>query len=240
MLRFAGKSEIGGRELNEDCAKIGCFHEMNCFAVCDGLGGHGSGEVASAMAVERFLHHFGTHPDTGRENIAEAFEIAQAELLETQREVGDASALKTTAALLLTDAEKAVWAHVGDSRVYLFRKNRIVSRTLDHSVTQLRVAGGELRDKDIRTSPDRNRLLRVLGQPWEALKYEIADPVPLADCQAALLCTDGFWEYLEDRDLCTALRKSRSPEEWLERTFDLVRKRAKRDADNRTAIAVLF
>ena len=240
-MDFATISEIGGRSLNEDCAKIGSFPGLSCYAVCDGLGGHGRGEVASAMAVEGIMYYFGLYPKSDAAHLAEAFEQVQAALLAEQAAIGDPDALKTTAAVLLTDDEKAIWAHVGDTRIYLFRRDGSIARTRDHSVPQMLVESGELRERDIRGHRDRNCLLRVMGTEWDEDRYEISAPVPLEECRAFLLCTDGFWEHITEPRMKALLRRSRTADEWLARMFEEVRRHADPDTcDNRTAIAVLL
>ena len=115
------------------------------------------------------------------------------------------NSMKTTAVVLLTDNEKAIWAHIGDSRLYVFRKNKIVLRTLDHSVPQMLVSSGDIKEKEIRNHPDRNRLLRVMGVPWKRQEYEISEIRSLSECQAFLLCSDGFWEYITEKMMCKYL-----------------------------------
>ena len=240
MLRCACRSEIGGRARNEDCAKIGCFHDVNCYVVCDGLGGHRGGAEASQMTADRMLLHFGLHPELTEENLSAAFEEAQAQLLARQEALGDRNMLKTTASVLLVSESEMLWGHVGDTRIYLFRRGRLAGRTLDHSVPQMRVNQGELRESHIRKSPDRNRLLRVLGEPWAEERYEISAVHERREYDAALLCSDGFWEYIREPEMCRLLRRSHGdPEAWLAQMYALIGNRTPKDTDNATAIAVI-
>ena len=147
--------------------------------------------------------------------------------------------LKTTAVALTIYEDKAVWAHVGDSRLYVFNKNKVVKHTLDHSVPQMLVFAGEIKDKHIRNHPDRNRLLKVMGARDTELKYDISEVTDLKDCQAFLLCSDGFWENIIERKMCKFLRKSKSVEQWLQLMVDEVKKNGMGDnMDNNSAIAV--
>ena len=93
------------------------------------------------------------------------------------------------------------WGHVGDSRLYYFKNGRIVKRTLDHSVPQMLVAAGEIDEKEIRHHPDRNRLVRVMGMEWDEPKYQVSEPMPEEPGQAFLLCSDGFWENIEEEQI---------------------------------------
>lgn len=234
-------SEYGSRDVNEDYAAHAQVQGMQCFVLCDGLGGHGKGEVASELVTNALLGYMQEHPQSDRETIAVAFEHAQAKLLELQEEQHLQSSMKTTAVMLLTDREHAVWAHIGDSRLYLFYRSKIVQRTLDHSVPQMLVMMGKIKEKQIRNHPDRNRLLRVMGTPWGARSYEISDKRSLSKCQAFLLCSDGFWENITEKQMCRFLRKSKTADEWLRLMQEEVRKNgADTDMDNNTAIAVIL
>ncbi len=234
-------SEYGSRDVNEDYAAAEAADGLHCFVLCDGLGGHGKGEVASELVTQSILRHFREHPKNDRETIAAAFETAQNELLALQQEQHLQNAMKTTAVLLLTNQEDAVWAHIGDSRLYLFHRNKIVLRTFDHSVPQMLLMMGKIKEKQIRNHPDRNRLLRVMGTPWGAKSYEISEKRSLSKCQAFLLCSDGFWEYITEKQMCKFLRKSKTADEWLRLMQEEVRKNgAEADMDNNTAIAVIL
>ena len=231
----------GNREINEDCAAAAVNGSAACFVLCDGLGGHGRGEVASKTAADRFLAAFAENPSLSAERLSAAFEAAQAELLAKQEELHVLNEMKTTAVVLMTDGQSALWGHVGDSRLYLFYKNKVVLRTLDHSVPQMLVLAGEIREKQIRQHPDRNRLMRVLGSEWGERKYEISEPVSLSECQAFLLCSDGFWEYITERGMCKYLKKSNTAAEWLQLMTDEVNRNGNgADMDNNTAVAVRF
>ena len=230
---------VGSREINEDYIGAAEADGCRCFVLCDGLGGHGKGEVASEMISEYLLNAFRAHPGINAAEIAEAFEGAQNTLLAEQSRLHLKNEMKTTAAALYVGREEAVWAHIGDSRLYLFRKNKIVTRTLDHSVPQILVMTGEIKEKQIRQHPDRNRLLRVFGDAWGERKYEISEPVSLKKCQAFLLCSDGFWEYITEKEMCRALKKSSSAQEWMQLMLAEVNKNGQgQEMDNHSAIAV--
>lgn len=234
-------SEYGSRDVNEDYAAAEQLQDLHCFVLCDGLGGHGKGEVASELVTKSMLRHFREHPQNDRETIAAAFEAAQQELLALQEQQHLQSSMKTTAVLLLTNQNEAVWAHIGDSRLYAFHRNKIVHHTLDHSVPQMLAMMGKIKEKDIRNHPDRNRLLRVMGTPWSGRSYEISERRSLSKCQAFLLCSDGFWEYITEKQMCRLLRKSKTAQEWLSLMQEEVRKNgADADMDNNTAIAVIL
>ena len=131
------------------------------------------------------------------------------------------------------------WGHIGDSRLYHFRGNRLAERTLDHSVPQMLVSSGEIKEKEIRHHPDRNRVLRVMGTEWAQPKYEIGNAVRSKGSHSFLLCSDGFWELIEEKEMKNMLRKASSPEDWLNHMEQAVLENGKEeDMDNYSAIAV--
>ena len=238
-MRYAMISERGSREINEDYVgkALSENSDRGCFVLCDGLGGHGHGEVASRLVVESVLQNYQT-AQRDKNFIENAIMEGQERLLTLQRERHEQSEMKTTAVVLYID-DMIQWCHVGDSRLYYFQKKKLVQRTLDHSVPQMLVYAGEIKEKEIRNHPDRNRLLRVMGMEWGGSPYTLAEPVDKTNEQAFLLCSDGFWELIVEKDMQKCLKKAKSPEEWLELMRQIVLKNGKdRDMDNFSAIAV--
>ncbi len=234
-------TECGNREVNEDYVVAETSGNINCFVLCDGLGGHSMGDVSSEIVASSLTNFFKEHSETDKDIVSEGLEKAQKELLDKQIELNLRDDMKTTAVVLLTDENSAIWAHIGDSRLYLFHKNKIVLRTLDHSVPQMLALAGDIKESKIRKHPERNSLLRVMGAEWNARKYEISDRVSLDKCQAFLLCSDGFWEYITEKKMCRFLKKCRNANEWMNFMLEEVRKNAVGEVmDNYSAIAVII
>ena len=147
--------------------------------------------------------------------------------------------MKTTGVAIVTDDRNAYIGHVGDSRGYVFCRNKVKTRTLDHSIPQMLVLSREIKEDQIRNHPDRNTLLRVMGVEWDEAMYELMAPIPLRKCQAFLLCSDGFWELIDEREMCAQLKKANSVEEWLDNMVKIVRANGEgKNMDNFSAIAV--
>ncbi len=237
-LSVSQYSHIGSRPVNEDSVSITRTDRGSCFVLCDGLGGHGMGDVASSTVCESFGEDFSSATEVS-EFIEPAFLKAQDRLLCKQAELHAKMKMKTTATVLVTDDKKAYIGHVGDSRLYIFRKNKVFFRTLDHSVPQMLVMSGEIKESDIRNHPDRNMLLRVMGVEWSTPLYELHKPVALRKCNAFLLCSDGFWELITEDEMCALLKESGDVTEWLDKMKAIVIERgAFKNSDNNTAIAV--
>ena len=238
MLSYALISEPGDRSVNEDAVGIFTHGANTCFVVCDGLGGHGKGEVASGLVRDVFADQF-SKTEEAVNFLGQTFQAAQCILMDEQRVQNARHKMKTTAVALVTDATHAYIGHVGDSRLYTFAHNKVKWRTQDHSVPQMLALAGDIKDSEIRRHPDRNLLLHVMGIEWEEPPYELKEPIPLKKCQAFLLCSDGFWDWIDEKTMGALLKKARSAEEWLSAMVEVVRTNGKgNDMDNVSAIAV--
>ena len=226
----------GGRSVNEDSLDTFLMPERKGFILCDGLGGHGSGDAASQLVVKKVRESLETSA-----SLEESILYAQKALLLKQQQEHAENFMKTTAAVLLIQGNTARFAHVGDSRIYYFEKSRYILRSQDHSVPQMLAKHGEIRDKDIRHHEDRNRLLRVMGTEWENPKYEISDKISITNRTSFLLCSDGFWELIDEKNMCRTLKKSKTPKEWLQSMTQIVLKNGSgTNMDNYSAVAVFI
>lgn len=233
-------SKRGDREINEDTVGIFENGAAACFIVADGLGGHGKGEMASQLAVEVCRKQF---EEMGYdEGFFQAyFETCEAVLEQRQKDEHAYYDIKTTVVMGVAENNRLHCAHAGDSRLYCFRRRKIIHRTLDHSVPQMLVFSGEIREKEIRKHPDRNRLLKVMGQKAEEVYYERTGELALKDGDALLLCSDGFWELIEEKHMISTLKKAKSAQEWMAHMEEIVLKNGEsREMDNYSAIAVIF
>lgn len=231
----ASYTDIGGREDNEDCVQIVTADGGSlCCVVADGLGGHGGGQVASQTAVRLICANW--RPGDGAEKLSALLQEAHEAVLE--RQVQFRSAMKTTAVVLSVCARRAAWAHAGDSRLYRFDGGRLAFQTRDHSLPQIAVQLGEITGDQIRFHPDRNRVLRALGQNGE-LNVTTGEAELERGRHAFLLCSDGFWEYVYEDEMAGELRDASDPGDWLRRMRRHIAERAGgADSDNNTAAAV--
>jgi len=239
-MDYAQITMPGSRDYNEDSVIALQQDDGYCFVVADGLGGHGKGEVASAIATDTFKRNFDIGNIPPDAFIPEIFLAAQYNIMQEQKVQNATFEMKTTCvALSISDGIVRI-GYVGDTRAYVFQKNKVKYRTLDHSVPQMLVMSGEIKEKQIRNHPDRNRLLRVMGIDWDNPKYELSEEYQLSDCQAFLLCCDGFWELCDEKKMCAFLKKSTTAEQWLQLMTEEVKRNGQgKDMDNYTAIAVL-
>ncbi len=239
MLKYATFTNQGDRQINEDA--VGCIQlgGKSCFILCDGLGGHGMGDAASAFVKDTFLETF-KQPMDIKAFLTDAFMRAQIGLLEEQERLNAQKKMKTTAVAVVCDDKHAYIGHVGDSRLYVFKGKKVMKRTLDHSIPQMLALSREIKDSEIRHHPDRNIVLRVMGVDWEnEPKFELMAPIPLRKCSAFLLMSDGFWELIDEKEMEITLKESKSPEEWIQKMSETVKSNGSgTNMDNYSAIAI--
>ena len=237
-MDFTAYTNQGSREYNEDNYGIAEHGDSMCFVLADGLGGHGGGDIASKTAVSVVCEIF---ENKGFSNtfFDDAFKAAQRAIFDEQDKAHSPSKMKTTLCILVIADGTAHYAHVGDSRIYILKSNKIKKRTIDHSVPQMLALSGEIKDSDIRHHPDRSRLMRVMGVRGEEPRCEIGKPIKLGGTMSFLLCSDGYWELVEDKDIENCCAGSESPEEWVKKMNQIVVKNgAGTDMDNYSVVAV--
>lgn len=233
MLQIASYTDIGGRSGNEDCVRYTTAGPQTlCLVVADGLGGHGGGELASTTACRTICGGW-----KGRSSPAILTDLLQAAHQNVAALQTTQCAMKSTAVVLTVTGERIAWAHVGDSRLYHFYKNKLVFQTRDHSASQIAVMLGDITPDQVRFHEDRSRVLRALGQEG-SLKVDTQEEPLMPGSHAFLLCTDGFWEYVLESEMETDLQQSSGPEDWLERMRSRLKQRIPNDNDNNTAAAV--
>ncbi|HEX4596985.1 MAG TPA: serine/threonine-protein phosphatase, partial [Burkholderiaceae bacterium] len=145
---------------------------------------------------------------------------------------------RTTIVACVIQQGLAMWAHAGDSRLYLIRGPRIAARTVDHSRVHHLVSSGLISDEDAKDHPERNRIYNCVGA-YVAPTVEISHPVALHSGDVVLLCSDGLWGALHDRQIIDVF----SDRTVMRAVPDLVAEAlqaAGPEADNCTAVAMAW
>ncbi len=207
-IDFFKYSNNGERFVNEDSVGVYADNDLYVFSLCDGLGGHGKGDIASKTAVEAMLNEAASSV-FDNEIISRCFEKANTSIIKKQTENSLNKDMKTTGTLLIIKDDVAGWGHIGDSRIYYFNKNKYIKRTLDHSIPQMLVSTGEIKEKDIRHHEDRNRLLRCI--PWSNKKYDVDEvnfKLKANDC--FLMMSDGFWDWVDEKSMKKCIKKGKN------------------------------
>lgn len=240
LFDSAGLSEAGGRKLNQDAFEIAILPDAACWIVADGLGGHAGGEAASRMAVDTVLKLFHQNHSMSAEWVRDCFEAAQSAIVERAASDFSLSDMRTTMVILLSDGTRAIWGHIGDSRLYHFRNGTINQQTKDHSVPQMLVDAGKIAFAEIRGHEDQNRLTRALGKEGVVKPTVLDEPVTLEPGDAFLLCSDGVWGYVLEAEMEQDMLAAHGAAEWVDKIQRRVLERASGTFDNYTTVAVNY
>jgi serine/threonine protein phosphatase PrpC len=233
-------SKPGGRSANEDAYGVWSAAGA-CFCVLsDGVGGHAGGAVASKLAVECVLDCFHRRPEPRPAVLALALQQANDALVAQRLRAPDTPDMRATVLVLALDTVNATacWAHLGDTRLYCFRGQRIVVQTRDHSVVQGMVEAGYLAPGELRAAPGRNVLLGALGDTENFAPRIEVTPFALRDGDVFLLCTDGLWQYVDEALMERLLCLAPLPADWLRSLEGEVLRHAQAGHDNYSALAV--
>lgn len=194
---------LGGRANQEDALGVFAAGEgRSVVALADGAGGHQGGEKASAAAIktiQTLVANGSLMNDAAA--LSAAIDAANRAVAELSRTADDGP--RTTLVVAAIDASKLAWAHVGDSRLYIFRNGKVLQRSHDDSVVQLLVDMNRISEEEALHHPDRNRLLKALGGG------DIGDGQPgiiaVQAGDAIALCSDGVWEHVAPAEIAKAL-----------------------------------
>ncbi|MFN9708269.1 MAG: PP2C family protein-serine/threonine phosphatase [Burkholderiales bacterium] len=193
-------SRKGGREKNEDRLGYCYTRDAGLFALADGMGGHPEGEVASQLALQTMAAMFQRDCKPSLSDpirfLQEAILAGHHQLLRyaTQRALIDTP--RTTIVACLIQGRSVYWAHCGDSRLYMVRGDKLVTRTRDHSYSELQNAlsqGSPMAQEKV----NRNVLFTCLGSPGRPV-VDAVGPLPMKDGDRLMLCSDGLWSNLSD------------------------------------------
>ena len=234
---IATLSRTAGRTANEDYADFLQAGPAGCWVIADGLGGHRGGATASRTVVQAALDSFRQQPDVSIEAVSAHIARAQDALLDAQQREPSLSQMRSTIVVLVAGDTEAVWAHVGDSRLYHVRGgtgDRADSRSFGRP-------GARRRRTDRRGGAGlarRSQPAAAMPRQGREAAAAISGPHSLARGDVFLLCTDGFWEALDDVALTVDLAGSEDAAAWLDRLEARLRRRIGPAHDNYTATAI--
>ncbi|WP_300339528.1 PP2C family serine/threonine-protein phosphatase [Accumulibacter sp.] len=231
------------RETNEDAVAFVCPADAELrrrrgvlAVVADGMGGHLGGEVASVLAVETICRCYFAAP--ADQEPLRAVELA---VLEANRAIyrqGDADpaliGMGTTATVLVLLPTSALYAHVGDSRLYRCAKGRCIQLTQDHTLVEQLLQDGMISALEARYHPMRNILLRSLGTR-RGLRVAVQRCAAPAIGETFVLCSDGLHGSVEPADIAEAVG-TLDPEQACRRLIDLARER---DGSDNISVGVI-
>ncbi len=201
-MRYAALTDVGKkRSLNEDSY----IANGSIFAVADGMGGHRSGEVASAMALDALRFGLSKRSkDPFEDKLIEAIKRANKKVYEKALKDIDVRGMGTTITVAVPNEDKLYIGHVGDSRLYLLRDGKLRQLTDDHSLVAQMVQKGHLKPEEAELHPQRSIITRAVGSEKDVQVDLIVEEVLPGD--RFLLCTDGLNAMLSDEKIAEILR----------------------------------
>ncbi|MBL9013033.1 MAG: serine/threonine-protein phosphatase [Myxococcales bacterium] len=230
-LTFHSVTDVGrGREQNEDSCGEVATAGGELLVVCDGMGGHENGEVASRIAVDAILQIFQNSPSSDpAERLKNGFLVANQRILAHAEKAGLDGMGTTAVAAFVKDGEAWI-AHVGDSRCYHLRGEAVLWRTLDHTRVQKMIDRGILTPEQAKTHEDANVVTRALGfaRGEEQPEPDISAARELRDGDLLLLCSDGLFDLVKDEEIAE-LGSEDEPAEAAQRLVDLANRRGGHD-----------
>jgi serine/threonine protein phosphatase PrpC len=247
-LRFGQSTDVGMVRNNNQDSVLSLFHtsrtaddqpDFGLFIVADGMGGHHDGEKASAMAARIMATHVANdiylpmlsgnghsdHPPI-TEILVNAVQKANAEVFIKVPEGG------TTLTAVAVIGDLAYVVHVGDSRVYLITKDGLEQVTRDHSLVRRLIELDQLTEEEAVDHPQKNVLYRAIGQS-ESLEVD-AITRRLPSNSRLLLCSDGLWNQVDDKEISDIVMSHDNPQEACDKLVALANTRG--GTDNITTI----
>lgn len=197
------------RKNNEDAVKCINFNSDDkgfLAIVADGMGGHKSGEVASKMATEIIPEVYYQSDSAIPAALQEAFKAANNAILEKSRSSSQYNGMGTTCTALAIVGDKAFFAHVGDSRLYLFRDNELIQLTKDHTIVQKMIDEGTLSKAQARDYPQKNVIWQAMGTKNTIDIQVNRKALPVKENDRFLLCSDGLTDMVDDMEIAQILK----------------------------------
>ena len=220
--------------------------ETPCFlcAVADGIGGHTAGDVASNMACDELKAFFeklfkkatgDQSLDAIRRRLVKAFFAIDSRISHLASSKDVFAHMGTTLSSMLFAGDRAIIAHVGDSRIYRLRANDLDQLTTDHTFVQDLISYGDLTPEQAAVHPFKHMLTAAIGTQ-EPLQEVFTDTIAVEKEDRFVLCTDGLHDMLDHESIAEVLGRGKGPQETISILIDGANARGGKD--NVTAVAV--
>lgn len=202
---FGSRTDVGCvREHNEDSLVVA----PPLYAVCDGMGGHAAGEVASEIAVNVIADRAPATPDAAA--LGQAVEEANLAIIQAAREGVGRAGMGCTCTAAMLENERLIVAQVGDSRAYLLHGGTLQQITRDHSLMADFIEAGQITPEEARVHPQRSVITRALGSDPRTQPDLFEINVNTGD--RLLICSDGLTSMIEDYEIEDILNRTPDPQ----------------------------
>ncbi len=240
MILFGAKTDVGKTRTENQDYHIASLDIPPLFILCDGMGGHQSGEIASRSAAEsvetyiRMQSALDYDEEKAKRVLCGAISYANKVVYERAQVDEMYKDMGTTADVCMVDFDMLYIAHVGDSRVYLMRNGKLSLLTRDHSLVEEMVQNGLITEIEAKTHPNKNIITRAVGTSIGVESDFYA--LPLMQDDIVLMCSDGLSNMLSESEIKNMLISSDSPEEAAENLVERANQNGGKD--NITAIVI--
>jgi len=236
-------NRLGNRSSNQDRFAAIETPEGILLVLADGMGGQAFGEMAAEILVEtaREVYLREPRPIAKTKNLLNTIiEIAHHRIVDFGEQQEPPATPGTTAVLCLIQGGEAHWAHVGDSRLYIYQQGLPLYRTTDHSYVEQLFQRGEISRWEQDSHPQRNQITQCLGCRRELPAVSFSNRVTLKPDDIVLLCSDGLWGPLDDAQLGTLLDTGNNLDEALNELAERAERASYPRSDNISALALRF
>ena len=207
-MQAAGISHIGlVREKNED--KYIMDLQQKLFVICDGMGGHKGGKIASAMAAQVIERQYTSNDEQDRSAaLNAAINAANQKIWQVGSDNPEYQEMGTTATAAVIAGERLIVAHVGDSSLFLLRDGQIRKITTDHTLARQMVIDGLLGEDEIRTCAYNHILTRAVGVQANIEIDNYTEIIQPGD--QIILCSDGLTDMLADEEILEIMNENKA------------------------------
>lgn len=224
---FFALSDVGlVRPQNEDNCRDAYTPNGYLFVMCDGMGGHVGGAVASKIAVDSIMEYMNSRRfESSAGALFNALDYANSQILAYVSDHPELKGMGTTACIVLIQDDKVWYAHIGDSRIYYFcsTQKRLYRLTKDHSVVQNLVDEGIITEAEAEHHPNKNKILKTLGVK-SIIEPDVCNiPINPTNGDVLLLCTDGLSGLVSENLMLHTLRQGMPVEESVRLLVDLAK-----------------
>ena len=241
-LESASFSHDGGRDYNEDAVgESDAFGAVRLFMLADGAGGQGGGDVAARTAIAAAKSEFARMPAYSPDTLVRCMKTGDLAVRQRQTEETRLARMASTFVAFLVDyrQRKALIGNLGDSRCYVFRQNKVIAQSYDHSLVQRFIDAGLYPAEKLREHPKRNVLYASLGANEETIDpFVSTTSIDLISGDGVLLCSDGVWELVDEETMGRLHAMSATVAQWRDHIVAAVRGRMAPGHDNFSALVV--
>lgn len=203
-IEYTKVSALGDRQDNQDRAAVIVSEHAAIMLVFDGMGGHADGAIAAEVGMKTVQNLFtsASLPLLDPQGfLYMALSQAHDEVVKLGQDHEVDLRPRATCAVCLVQETGSWWAHIGDSRIYLMRKGRVVTRSRDHSHVEVLIQEGAITEEEALIHPMRNFVECCIGGDAPVPDMSITRKMPLNDGDVLLACSDGLWSGMSNSEI---------------------------------------